>query len=117
MGDGLPHLFMYTQRSATDHEIFVDGVSVGTSSQSKTIPTLDETGLGHWKGTEDYPDKGYDFRVHSRGHTAVEALEAFVNPWDLYWEKSQRTYIFPAHIPAVVAAAGVEIFRRRIEGY
>ena len=55
--DGSFHNFVFVQTSATEHEIFIDGVSAGTDTTSKTLAaSTDIVNIGSYDGNEEYFD-------------------------------------------------------------
>lgn len=62
--------------------------------------TLTERNKNEWAG------ELWDIRAYSVKKISSEIQELYSpgSRYDLYWEKSQRTYLFPAHFPPVAAA-------------
>ncbi len=64
---GNNQLFTFSSFSATDHRIYVDGIEVGTSSQSKTLSGFDNIVIGSWRSNSTFPfDIGAISYVHFR---------------------------------------------------
>ena len=72
--DGKWHHFLFVSRSATDHQIFVDGKSAGTSASSKTLPDpLTGVNIGRWYGTTQmFKGSVDDVRIYDRALSATE---------------------------------------------
>ena len=72
--DGSWHHFLFVSRSATDHELYVDGVSVGTSATSKTLSaTLSDITIGAYHPTAQFFDNSIDdVRVYTRPLSSSE---------------------------------------------
>jgi hypothetical protein len=79
IADGKWHHFLFVSRSATDHELFVDGVSVATSTISKTLPaTLSHISIGAWRsGTQLYGGSIDDVRVYGRALSNDEIKQLY----------------------------------------
>lgn len=78
--DGTYHHFCYVQRSATDHEFYIDGVSVATDATSKTIDAnITEVIVGAYDLTTNEPFDGQvdNVKLWSRDLTDVEILDDF----------------------------------------
>jgi epidermal growth factor receptor substrate 15 len=97
------HFYVFTSRSATDHEMYVDAVSVGSSSTSLSlVSNTDRIGLGHWNGGQNF-DRGImkDVSIHARGMNSEEVSDWYFNQrWALY---APRTQLIPV---GAIAAAG-----------
>ena len=73
--DGSFHDFVFRSNGATDHEIFVDGVSEGTSVTSKTmIGTIDTVNTGSFGGFEFYTGNLQGPIIWLRGLTDDEII-------------------------------------------
>jgi len=79
-GDGKWRHIVGIFRSATDREVFVDGVSGGTDSTSHLYPLIDRWNIGrHGDSTpSDYMDGVIDdVRIYSRALSAQEVLQLY----------------------------------------
>ncbi|MBT4174320.1 hypothetical protein HOC80_03940 [archaeon] len=92
--------FVFVSRNATDHELYVNGVSEGTSSTSKDLPaSIDNVYLGMWyTGSDQYFDGFLDeFVLLDYGLTDEEVSQLYftnlykVNStlWGLYVNQSK----------------------------
>lgn len=69
IADSQFHFFVYVSRSATEHEVYVDGVLTGTSATSKSLPSdLSQINIGRWGGNDAQYFSGSldDIRVYNR---------------------------------------------------
>ena len=59
LADGLMHTFLFLSRNATDHELYIDGQSIGTSTTSKSIgsATDNELTFGSWRDSQFFNGK------------------------------------------------------------
>ncbi|TSC89923.1 MAG: thrombospondin N-terminal-like domain-containing protein [Parcubacteria group bacterium Gr01-1014_3] len=73
------HHFLFVSRSSTDHELFVDGSSVGTSATSKTLPaTLTNVTIGAWEPNAQWYSGSIDeVRVYDRALSAAEVAALY----------------------------------------
>jgi len=79
--DGDYHHFVFVSGSATNHEVYVDGVSVGASSSDKTLPSpVTDIDIGRWSGSGGQVFNGSidEVRIYNRALTAGE-IEAIYN--------------------------------------
>ena len=80
IADGKWHHFLFVSRSATDHQLFVDGQSVGTSVTSKTLPaSLTDVTIGAWNPTNgQYYSGGIDdVRIYNRALSSQEIAQLY----------------------------------------
>jgi hypothetical protein len=80
LADGNFHHFVYVSRSATDHEVFVDNVSAGTSSEPETLDSsLNQFNIGAWNNsaTQSFSGKIDEVRVYDRALSAQEIADIY----------------------------------------
>lgn len=100
-----------TGGSGTFQGIYLNGrLQASNSNSSEPDALVDSFRINHAvsaSSARNHKGRIFDMRVYSRVLTAEEMfmLQAPDTRWDLYYETGQRTYIFPAHFPAVAAAA------------
>ena len=68
--------FEYVQRSATDRELFINGVSVATNTTSKTLPAVTNFTVGSWDGTQQFFNgKIDDVKVYDYARTQQQVVQ------------------------------------------
>lgn len=81
------HHFIFTSRSATDHQVFMDGMPLGDfSSNANLTASATNIQIGGWENSQfANDDQIFGVTVHSRGFSAQEAW-AWYNQdrWGLY---------------------------------
>jgi Concanavalin A-like lectin/glucanases superfamily len=79
------HHYSFVSRSATDHEIFVDGVSVGTGSLSKSLPSsISDVDIGHWRpSTQEFLGTIDDVMIWNYSLSDEQISALFNNGTDL----------------------------------
>lgn len=83
VADGAYHHFCYVQRSTTVHELYIDGVLVGTSAVSKTISSdIDAIVVGNYdvSSNEPYVGEITNVKLSSRGWSTQEITRDFKYP-------------------------------------
>lgn len=92
---GAWHHYTFVSRSTTDHEMFVDGVSIGTSTASETLhATVTDIDIGAWNGAQPFAGLLDEVKVFSRAlsadevaqlyHQRAESRPSFVSQKDVY---------------------------------
>jgi hypothetical protein len=73
------HHYLFVSRSSTDHELYVDGQSVGTSATSKTLSNpLSDITIGAWYPTSQrYSGSLDEVRIYNRALSANEILQLY----------------------------------------
>lgn len=80
VNDGDEVMVLFESRSSTDHELWLDNVSVGTSTTSKTVTsTTDVVSMG---ASNNVPEELYEDRI----------MEVML--WDRTWTDAQKTELF-----------------------
>lgn len=75
--DGNFHYFLFVSRSATDHEVYVDGVSVGTSNSSKTMASgLNNAQISGWQGGQLNNSTMSNVRIWDRALSSQEIKQS-----------------------------------------
>lgn len=102
LNDKIPHLFTYVNRSASDRELYVDGISVGTDFTSRSMSTLNSIDLGHWNGSQDAAHSGFDFRLQNIAISPSEIRHRYApqTRWELYAQQDRRVAFSPEVAPA-----------------
>lgn len=72
----------------------------GTAWNVTTVGRLDRS-----SATQHFNGAIADARIYNRILPQSEIMLQVHDPWDLYYELGQRTYIFPAHFPPIAAVA------------
>lgn len=102
--NGILRRFLFTSRSSTDHQLFVEGLSVATSSTSKTVPTLTNgVRIASYNAGQTMSEaaNGSLFRVviWSRGFTPSEAQWLHAEPYSFILPAESRKRYFLADVP------------------
>jgi hypothetical protein len=73
------HHFLFSSRGATDHELFIDGVSVASFATSRSLfGTLTKVGVGGWPdGTQFFGGDLKDAMLLPAGPTAAQAAAIY----------------------------------------
>lgn len=85
LADGDMHQFALVNRSATDHEMYVDTASVGTASDNLSLPTpITNIDFGKWYGTNQlFTGKlGYAL-IYDRALSEKERKALYDNPYQI----------------------------------
>jgi len=77
-GTGFHH-FSIVNRSATDHEVYVDGASIGTFSTDKSLVSpLSDINIGIWRpANQPYQGALDDVRIYNRALSATEITQLY----------------------------------------
>jgi len=104
LADGCPHVFAFVSRSATAHELWVDGVLVGTSSTSKTLDAgLDTLNVGaRTSGSQPFAGAIQLTRLYTRAPAPWELRLATADPWGC-WAPRSAMQTLGAVIQATIA--------------
>jgi len=114
INDGNPpvgdyHQFTYVSKASNDHRLYVDGVEVGTSSDTGTAGPFNSVALAGWKdasqGLTGYLEYAYIF---DRALTPYEIASIHQNPYQMFepviplsfleYEAATASYILTANI-------------------
>lgn len=101
--DGKPHLFVFTSRSPTDHEIWVDCVSKGTSSTSKNFGAgIDFTTIGDWYAGSGRSFQGqiFNVRIEDKGYSQADVAA-------LWNQQTRGDVVLPLWLPRASPVTGV----------
>ena len=83
--DGKRHLVCAVSRSATDHQLYIDGVSVATATTDvSTFPTLNKALIGGLARSTDslhFAGSIADCRAYSRALTTADMQAIMLDPW------------------------------------
>jgi hypothetical protein len=72
------NFYCFLSRSATDHEMFVNNVSVGTSGTAKSLKaSLSHVTIGGWNGGQFFSGDMDDVRIYNRALTNDEVAQLF----------------------------------------
>jgi len=73
------HHYLFVSRSTTNHELYVDGQSVGTSATSKSLPNpLSNITIGAWYPTSQHFNGSLDeVRIYNRALSANEVTQLY----------------------------------------
>ncbi len=78
--DGNMHHFLFVSRSSTDHELFIDGLSVSTNSSNRNLRSdIEDVIIGSWDNSSYFDGIIDDVRIYNRALSAadISALYAY----------------------------------------
>ncbi len=76
--NGTFHHYVFTSRSSTDHELFVDGQSIGTSTSSLALTGASTMTIGSWTtASQFYTGKLDDVRMYNRGFSSADVQKLY----------------------------------------
>lgn len=108
LADGLPHQFVVVSRSVNDHELYEDGISQGTSGNFQSLPAaIDAVRFGQWNSNSWFSGQLQVVFLFRRALSVLEIRENLLDPYAMFLRR-RRVFKPPA-------AAGIPIFRRRLE--
>lgn len=102
------HWYLFTSRSSTDHEVYVDGKSIGSIGSLKILnATLTSLYIGHWNSIQNYNGEQFEIAIHKRGFTSDEVAEWYDRErYALRYKLGEMLYFFPSVAPSVGALSG-----------
>lgn len=103
--DGIWHLAAGVSKASNDHELFIDGISVNTSSTNEGMPSLlDQTSMGALNRViagNFFPGQIGLSQIYNRALSPLEIFQLYTNPYAIF-ELRDDIYGF---VPTVVVTA------------
>lgn len=87
------HHYVFTSRSFTDHELYIDGRSVDSSTRSEYLNfgTTESIEIAHVLGGQNFGGYLSNITLHKRGMSSAEVAQWYqpANRWGLYAPQTQ----------------------------